>query len=121
MRILLDENAPAGLKTILSDHDVCTVPEIGWAGISNGKLLDAAEQAGFQILITADANIKAQQRLDGRQIAMVVLDTTHWLTIRENAEPIIVACKSAEEGDYIVVNLPRRPLRRRPPPSVTSS
>ncbi len=118
MRILLDETAPAGLKTILSDHDVVTVPEIGLAGVSNGKLLDAAEQAGFRILVTVDANIKAQQRLGGRQIAMVVLDTTHWLTIRENGEPIIAACESAGTGDYIVVNVPKRPLRRRPPPAV---
>ena len=51
---------------------------------------------------------------------MIVLNTTHWLTIREHVAPIIAACESAAEGAYIVVNLPKRPLRRRPPPSLTS-
>jgi hypothetical protein len=49
-------------------------------------LLDAAEEAGFEILVTADRNIRAQQRLTGRRIALIVLSTNHWVTIRDNAE-----------------------------------
>jgi hypothetical protein len=120
MRILLDENAPAGLKSLLTDHEVSTVPEMGWAGISNGKLLDAAEGARFQVLVTADSNIRAQQRMSGRRIAMVVINTTHWTTVRENADLILAACDRAVEGSYVVIELPRPPLRRRPPPSPTS-
>jgi hypothetical protein len=120
MRILLDENAPAGLKSLLTGHDVSTVPEMGWAAISNGKLLDAAERAGFHVLVTADSNIRAQQRMSGRRIAMVVVNTTHWITVRDNAGSILAACDRAAEGSYIVVELPKPPLRRRPPPSLNS-
>jgi predicted nuclease of predicted toxin-antitoxin system len=115
MRILLDESVPAGLKSILTGHDVTTVPDMGWAAISNGKLLDAAELAGFQILLTADSNIRAQQRMTGRKIAMVVLTTNHWITISGNVAVIQAACGRAVDGSHEVVELPKPPIRRRPP------
>jgi len=49
-----DESVPAGLRRLLSDFDVKTVPEMGWAGISNGRLLDEAGRVGFDVLVTAD-------------------------------------------------------------------
>ena len=120
MRILLDENAPAGLKSLLPGHEVSTVPEMGWAAISNGRLLDSAERAGFHVLVTADSNIRAQQRMTGRRISMVVINTTHWMTVRDNASLILAACDRAADGSYFVVELPKPPLRRRPPPSLKS-
>jgi hypothetical protein len=54
MRILLDENTPRGVRRILASHDVRTAPEMGWAGVSNGQLLDEAEKAGFDALVTCD-------------------------------------------------------------------
>ena len=115
-RILLDESVPLGLKAVLREHHVLAAPELGWAGITNGRLLDAAEEAGFEILVTADRNIRAQQRLTGRRIALVVLSTNHWITIRDNAAPLIAACGGAGEATYVQVAFPRPPLRRRPPP-----
>jgi hypothetical protein len=38
-RILLDENVPVGVRDQLPGFSVATVPEMGWAGLSNGKLL----------------------------------------------------------------------------------
>jgi hypothetical protein len=90
-RILLDENIPVGLKGLLTAYDVATADEMGWVGITNGELLAAAELDGFAIMITADRNIHAQQRLAGRAIALVVVTTNHWDTIRENAAPIVAA------------------------------
>ena len=116
LRILLDENVPVGLKGLLAGCDVHTAGELGWAGITNGRLLDAAEATGFTIMITADRNIHAQQRLAGRRIALVVLTTNHWDTIKENAASVIAASAQAGEGDYVIVPLPRPPRRRRPPP-----
>jgi hypothetical protein len=58
MRILLDENAPSGLRRILAGHDVRTAPEMGWARYSNGQLLDEAEKAGFEALITGDRSCR---------------------------------------------------------------
>ena len=75
-RILLDENIPIGLKGLLAGFEIRTADEMGWTGITNGKLLDAAEAVGFQLMITADQNIRAQQRLADRRIALVVTSTT---------------------------------------------
>jgi hypothetical protein len=121
LRILLDENIPIGLKSLLGAFDVRTADEMGWAGITNGRLLDAAEGAGFQIMVTADRNIRAQQRLAGRKIALVVISTNHWDTLSGNAAAVISACNEAAEGTYNVVQLPRPPRRRRPPPGSISS
>ena len=118
-RILLDESVPAGIASILPGHDVKTAPAMGWAGITNGHLLDEAERAGFEIMVTADSNIKGQQRLVGRKIALVVLANNHWDTIRAAPDGIRQACDRATDGDYIIIDLPRPALRRRPfpPPS----
>ena len=116
LRILLDENIPIGLKSLLAAFDVRTADEMGWAGIPNGRLLDAAEAAGFRIMVTADRNIRAQQGLAGRKIALVVISTNHWDTISDNAVAVISACDEAGEGTYSVVQLPRPPRRRRPRP-----
>jgi hypothetical protein len=62
MRILLDENLDWRLERHLPDHDVKSVPRIGWAGIKNGKLLEAAAQQ-FEVLITMDGSIPHQQDL----------------------------------------------------------
>jgi hypothetical protein len=70
-RILLDQNAPLGLRQLLSAHDVKTANEMGWAAIANGLLLEAAERAGFDILVTADQNMRSQQNLAGRKIGGV--------------------------------------------------
>ena len=75
MRVLLDENTPRGVRRILTGHDVRTVPEMGWTACSNGQLLDEAERAGFEAIVTGDQNFVTQQNLTGRSIAVVVLST----------------------------------------------
>ena len=60
MKILPDANTPRGVRLILSGHDVRTAPEMGWAGIANGQLLDEAEKAGFEALVTSDQNFVFQ-------------------------------------------------------------
>jgi hypothetical protein len=116
LRILLDENVPIGLKGLLAAFAVRTAEEMGWAGVANGRLLDAAEASGFQLLVTADRSIRMQQRLAGRKIALVVISTNHWDTIRENAAAVRSACNGGGEGTYSVVQLPRPPRRRRAGP-----
>lgn len=74
MRVLLDECAPRELKRFLSEagHNCETVQEVGWSGIENGELLALAE-ARFDVLLTIDSNLKYQQNLSNRKIAIVVL------------------------------------------------
>lgn len=72
MKILIDECLPRKLKTTLPDHDVWTVPEVGWAGRKNGELLRL--MAGeFDIFITIDGNLPSQQNLLTLGVALVVL------------------------------------------------
>ena len=72
MRILLDECLPRRLKNDLRRHDCRTVPEMGWAGRSNGDLLALAEPL-FDVFLTMDANLHYQQNLLVRRLAIVVL------------------------------------------------
>jgi len=66
MRVLCDENIPHGLRGLLPEHDVVTVAYLNWTGIKNSELLKAAEEAGFDVLITSDQGIPHQQH-DGAQ------------------------------------------------------
>lgn len=72
MRLLLDECVPHRLRRTLPDHEVQTVPEMGWAGLKNGVLLERAE-SHFDVLITTDQKLKFQQSVSNRDIAVVVL------------------------------------------------
>ena len=74
MRVLLDECLPRKLKKELSNHEVVTVPEMGWASIKNGNLLRLAE-ASFDIFITVDRNLEYQQNLGNYDIKVIVLVT----------------------------------------------
>jgi len=72
MRILLDESLPKKLALALPDHEVRTVPQMGWAGTKNGELLRRAESE-FDVFVTADQNLQYQQNLTGFNIAVLVL------------------------------------------------
>jgi predicted nuclease of predicted toxin-antitoxin system len=81
MRILLDQGTPVPLRRALAGHTVETVREKGWDRMGNGTLLAAAE-ADFDILTTTDQNMRYQQNLRGRRLAILVLPTTNWPKIR---------------------------------------
>jgi hypothetical protein len=118
MRILLDENAPSGLRRILSSHDVRSAPEMGWARYSNGQLLDEAEKAGFEAFITSDQNIAFQQNLTGRNIAVIVFSTNAWPVIRTQPQTVQRAVANASSGTFTFATF-RRPRRSRQPPAPT--
>lgn len=101
------------MKGLLAAFEVKTADEMGWAGITNGRLLDAGEAAGFRLMVTADQNIRAQQRLAGRQIAIVVISTNHWDTIKESAAAISSACAGAGGADVYRDPASPRSSRRR--------
>lgn len=73
MRVLLDECLPRQLAPLLEGHDTRTVSEQGWAGLANGRLLNAALEAGFDAFITADQNLEYQQNLSGSALVVLVL------------------------------------------------
>jgi len=71
--VLFDHGTPKGLARALSAHTIHTAQSRGWDTLSNGALLDAAEEAGFEVLLTTDRRIRYQQNLQARRIALVVL------------------------------------------------
>ena len=77
MLILFDNGTPRGLARFLAGHTVEEARLHGWEDFTNGALIDAAEQAGFELIITTDKNIRYQQNLKGRKIALVVLENSH--------------------------------------------
>jgi len=85
--ILFDHGTPKGLTRALSGHAVYTAQSKGWDTLSNGALLNAAEAAGFELLLTTDRRIQHQQNLQVRRVALVVLTgTTRWSRVRQHAE-----------------------------------
>jgi hypothetical protein len=77
LRIVFDKNVPVGVRRFLSKHEVRTFAEMQWhPQLENGELLGLAEAAGFDVMVTSDQNIKHQQNLTGRKLALVVLGPT---------------------------------------------
>jgi hypothetical protein len=80
----------------------------GWSGLQNGALLDAAEQAGCELFITADQELSYQQNLTGRKMALVVLSTNNWDFIKAGIGEIMAAVDAAAPGSYTEVKIPTR-------------
>lgn len=105
MLILFDHVTPKGIARSLSGHTVTKAKDRGWDTLSNGDLLTTAEQAGFDVLVTADKNMRYQQNLEGRRIALVVLSTPQWPVVKLHLEKIAAAVNAATTGSYIEVDL----------------
>lgn len=119
MKILIDQNVSARLARLLPGHDVVHASRKGWAELTNGELLSAAEVDGFEVMITADQNIRYQQNLTGRRIVLLVLSTNQLDILFANVDCIRAALDQVSVGGYLVVEFDRPPLIRRPypPPS----
>jgi len=103
VRILFDQGTPAPLRHALAGHSVETAFELGWGTLQNGALIAAAESRGFDVFLTTDKNLKYQQNLADRRLAIVVLSTTSWPRIRAGAVKVLEALNSAAPGRYIEV------------------
>lgn len=108
MRILFDQGTPVPLRTFLTGHTVDTAFTRGWANLANGELLQAAEDAGFALLVTTDQNLQYQQNLSARRIAVLVLTTTSWPRIRAAAALVLQAINDLPPSGFIVVEIPAR-------------
>ena len=94
----------------MSEHTVHTAQSKGRDVLSNGALLDAAEEAGFELLLTTDRRIRHQQNLTARRIALVVLTgSTKWSLVREHADRIATVVASSTPGGYVEVEIPFEP------------
>ncbi|HEY5792482.1 MAG TPA: DUF5615 family PIN-like protein [Chthoniobacterales bacterium] len=103
MKVLFDQGTPAPLRKFLIQHEVTTVHEMGWGLLENGDLLRSAEQNGYEILVTTDQNLKYQQNLQERKIAIVVLLSTSWPRIRKQTEKVVEAMDLSVPSGYVEV------------------
>ena len=105
MKILFDANTPAPLARFLRGHEVVRADELGWQGLENGALLDAAEQARFDLLLTCDQNVRYQQNFASRKLALVILSSNHWPTLRRIAARIATAVDFVLPGNIVRVDV----------------
>jgi len=112
LRVLFDKNVPYGTRQFLSNHQVETVEDHGWARIANGELLKTAEAAGFDVVLTADQNIVYQQSLEGRKISLVVLGSNIWPIVRTHDAAIREQVDASMPGSYAFINMPLPPRRK---------
>lgn len=106
-RVLLDENLPHDLRPYLSQFDTFTASYAGLAGLKNGHLLDAAEEAAFDVLVTGDKTLQHEQNLAGRKLAIVSLSANSWPVIEPNVGRIVHAISGAMPGSFTRVDCGR--------------
>ncbi len=108
MKILFDNGTPNPISRSLIGHEVAFARQIGWHEFKNGELLQKAEEAGYDLLLSTDKNMRYQQNLAGRKIAVVILGNQQWPDVRLHLERIVSAVNGAISGSYTEVDIPHR-------------
>ena len=106
-----------GVRDFLAQHEVSTVIEMHWPPqIENGELLKAADACNFDVFLTSDRNIRYQQDLSQRKLALVVLGSNIWPIVRNHRGAIQAAIEKSIPGSYVLVEmpLPKKPQKRSP-------
>lgn len=107
MLILFDNGTPRTLARYLIDHHTVTEARArGWEELGNGELLNVAEAAGFEVLVTTDKNLAYQQNLAGRKIAIVALGKGRWGLIKPHVARVVSAVSAATPGSFAEVEIP---------------
>jgi hypothetical protein len=96
-----DQATPVPIRAFLEGHTVSTAAHEGWDRLQNGELLDGAEAAGFDVLVTTDKNMRYQQNLAHRKIAIIVLGKQQWPDVRPHVQLIVAALNAAKPGTYV--------------------
>ena len=106
MRILFDHNVPRRLRSHLVGHDIDVAEERGWATLVNGELLDRAEEAEYEVVITADRNMPYQQGIRSRGFGLIVLGANRWPLIEPRIEDVRIALEGIQPGEVREVPIP---------------
>lgn len=106
MKILLDECVPKAIKRRLSveGHECVTVPEAGFAGMTNGELLSLGESR-FDVFVTLDKGVQFQQNLAPRNIGIVLIraKSSRVADIIPHIPACLVALRSIKAGQVIQI------------------
>lgn len=106
MRILIDECLPKQLKGWLAGmHEAQTVPEAGWANVKNGKLLRQANDAGYDVFVTADKNMYYQQNFAGLRISAIVIPSNRKLSVQKSVPALLQSIERIQPGQKVVMDL----------------
>jgi hypothetical protein len=103
VKVLFDQGTPVPLRRHLPSHEVSTVYELSWSTLQNGALMARAEAARFEVLVTTDQNLKYQQNLKQRKLAVIVLLSTSWPKIQAKVSAVVSAVDAASPGSYTEV------------------
>jgi hypothetical protein len=106
MLVLFDHGTPRGIARSLHPHTIKEAKAQGWDTLTNGELLRVAEEAGFDLLLTTDKNLRFRQNLRGRKLAIVVLSNSRWRLVCRALDSIATAVNAAKPGSYTVVEIP---------------
>jgi hypothetical protein len=106
MRVLFDQATPVPIRPYLEGHTVSTAFQQGWDKLKNGELLTAAEQVGFDLFMTTDKNMRYQQNLTNRKIAIVVLSRQQGPQVRRHVQRIVDAVNAATPGSFTEGDIP---------------
>jgi hypothetical protein len=98
-RVLFDQNVPRPLRRFLKACDVKVADEMGWSRTKNGLLLDLAEQAGFEVLLSGDQTLKYEQNMSGRRIGVVSMSDNHWRIVKDYVLVIAEAIEQVQPGE----------------------
>jgi hypothetical protein len=101
VRILFDHGTPVPLRQRLTDHHIETAFERGWHTLRNGDLLRIADSETFEVLVTTDRSLRAQQDLSRYRLAVLVLPTTDWRLIRQHTGEVAAAITALRPGEYV--------------------
>ena len=102
MKILLDECTPHVLKKLLTGFEIKTVQDQGWSGITNGALLRLSE-GQFDVFITSDQNLRYQQNLEGRQLAIIQLPTNQVPLVVKLAPKVQATLERIQTGEFVAI------------------
>jgi len=109
VKILFDHGTPRSIARSLVGHQVTRAAQLGWHELGNGVLIQRAEEAGYDLLLSTGQNIRYQQKLSHRKIAIVVLTDQQWPNVRLHLERIVAAVSTAVPGSYVEVDIPFPP------------
>jgi hypothetical protein len=105
-RILFDHGTPVGIAGALTNHEITEARDRGWETLSNGDLLSAAGDEGFDLLLTTGKRIRYQQNLTSRKIAIAVLGNSTWRIVRLHLERIAAVVNETAPGCYVEIEIP---------------
>ena len=108
MKILFDNGTPKPIARCLTGHEITYARSIGWQELENGELIAKAEEAGYEVLVSTDKNIRYQQNLSNRKIALVILGNSQWPVVRLHLDRIAAAVDACTPGSFAEVDIPFR-------------